>query len=392
MPIARTLSGYIARQFLTWFGAVFGTMISIAFLLDYLELIRRAGSRVQATWSVLLEMAALKLPHTAQDVMPFAILFGTMLVFWRMTRSNELVAARAAGISAWAFLAPAVLMALLIGMLAVMLFNPVASAMEAGYEQLENRILRLTGDPTALSDGALWLRQSDGRGGQVILHGEKVTGHDLVLHDVGLFFVDARSQFTGRIEAQSAKLGRGFWVIERGQRFLPGEPAEKFDAIRLATGLTSRKIEESLASPELDVVLGTARIHRAIGTIRFFGTASSAALQCPVGKAAPVLRDGAGGGLVQSADAAARRRDRLADERSRGRIPAVFPFRRRFCSGALVQNPGSAGRLDPDRRKHDLRRLDAASPRRRMTLGSPLMLAASMLLNRRSFRASPSRD
>ena len=74
MRIARTLSGYIARQFLTWFGAVFGTIISIAFLLDYIELIRRSGSREQATWGVLLEMAALKLPHTAQDVMPFVVL------------------------------------------------------------------------------------------------------------------------------------------------------------------------------------------------------------------------------------------------------------------------------------------------------------------------------
>src|ERR1051325_11490491 len=50
MPIARTLSGYIARQFLTWFGAVFGTMISIAFLLDYIELIRRSGTRDQGNW------------------------------------------------------------------------------------------------------------------------------------------------------------------------------------------------------------------------------------------------------------------------------------------------------------------------------------------------------
>lgn len=250
MPLARTLSGYIARQFLAWFGAVFGTMISVAFLLDYIELIRRSGSRAQATWGVLLQMAALKLPHTAQEVMPFAILFGTMLVFWRLTRSNELVAARAAGISAWAFLAPAVLTALLIGFVAVMLFNPLASVMRAGYEKLESRVLRLTGDPTSLSDGVLWLRQSDGAGGQVIIHGEKLAGRDLVLRDVGLFFTDARSQFTGRIEAQSARLDQGFWIIEQGQRFRPGEPAESFDMIRLATGLTSRKIEESLASPE----------------------------------------------------------------------------------------------------------------------------------------------
>jgi lipopolysaccharide export system permease protein len=250
MPVARTLSGYIARQFLAWFGAVFGTMISIAFLLDYIELIRRSGSRAQATWGMLLQMAALKLPHTALDVMPFAVLFGTMLVFWRLTRSNELVAARAAGISAWAFLAPAVVIALLIGMIAIMLFNPVASAMEASYEKLENRVLRMTGDPTSLSNGELWLRQSDGAGGQVILHGEKVTGGDLVLRDVGLIFIDPRSQFTGRIEARSATLEHGFWLIERGQRFRPGEPAEGFDAVRLVTDLTSRKIEESLASPE----------------------------------------------------------------------------------------------------------------------------------------------
>ena len=250
MPIARTLSFYIARHFLTWFGAVFGTMIGTAFLLDYIELIRRSGSREQATWGVLLEMAALKLPHTAQDVMPFAILFGTMLVFWRLTRSNELVAARAAGISAWAFLAPAVLTALLIGMISVMLFNPIASAMEAGYEKLESRILRMNGDPTSLSNGELWLRQSDGAGGQVILHGEKLAGSDLAMRDVGMFFTDARAQFTERIEAQSARLDQGFWVIERGQRFRPGEPAASFDAIRLATSLTARKIEESLASPD----------------------------------------------------------------------------------------------------------------------------------------------
>ena len=205
-------------------------MISIAFLLDYIELMRRAGSRDQATWGVLLEMAALKLPHTAQDVMPFAILFGTMLVFWRLTRSNELVAARAAGVSAWAFLAPALLMALLIGMVAVMLFNPIASAMQASYEKLENRILRLAGDPTSLSNGGLWLRQSDARRrSSILIHGEKIAAHDLVLRDVGLFFMDGRSQFTARIEAQSAKLERGFWVIEQGQRFRPGEPAEPFD-------------------------------------------------------------------------------------------------------------------------------------------------------------------
>jgi len=79
--LARTLSAYIARQFFIWFCGVFGTMVCVTFLLDYIELLRRGGNRAQATWGTLLEMAALKLPHTAQDVMPFAVLFGTMLAF-----------------------------------------------------------------------------------------------------------------------------------------------------------------------------------------------------------------------------------------------------------------------------------------------------------------------
>src|ERR1700759_5811766 len=100
-------------------------MLSISFLIDYIELLRRGSTRAGVTLGVLLEMAALKLPHTAQEVLPFAVLFGTMLAFWRLTRNHELVVARAAGVSVWQFLTPAVLVAFLIGLVAVTIFNPI---------------------------------------------------------------------------------------------------------------------------------------------------------------------------------------------------------------------------------------------------------------------------
>src|SRR6201993_3817291 len=101
-------------------------MLSISFLIDYIELLRRAATKSGVTLGVLLEMAALKLPHTAQEVMPFAVLFGTMLAFFRLTRNNELVVARAAGVSVWQFLTPAVVVAILVGITAVTVFNPIA--------------------------------------------------------------------------------------------------------------------------------------------------------------------------------------------------------------------------------------------------------------------------
>src|SRR5438105_5480365 len=205
VQVARILSAYIARQFFTWFAGVFGTMVAVTFLLDYLELLRRAGGRAQAGWGVLLEMAALKLPHTAQDVMPFAILFGTMLAFWRLTRSNELVVARAAGVSVWEFLTPAVLVALLVGVVAVTVFNPIASSMEASYEKLDSRVLRQGGDPMSLSRGGLWLRQSDAADGQILMHGEKHTASDMLLHNgVTVFFIVRIITFTMHIVYYSA--------------------------------------------------------------------------------------------------------------------------------------------------------------------------------------------
>lgn len=225
-------------------------MAIITFLADYIELIRRGGSRIQATLGLLLEMAALQSPQTAQEVLPFAILFGTMLAFWRLTRNNELVVARAAGVSVWQFLTPAVLVALLIGIAAVTIFNPVASVAAAAYEKLDARILSEGSDNTLLSSAGFWLRQSDAAGNQVIIHGADLASHDMVLTNVSIFFFDDHTRFASRIDARTARLKSGAWDIENGVRWRPDKPPEAFARWQLPTPLTARKIEESFASPD----------------------------------------------------------------------------------------------------------------------------------------------
>ena len=250
MHVAKTFSAYIARQFSAWFGGVFAAMVIITFLLDYIELIRRGGAKIQATLGLLFEMAALKLPHTAQEVLPFAILFGTMLAFWRLTRNHELVVARAAGVSVWQFLTPAVLVAFLIGLVAVTIFNPIASLTEAAYEKLESHILRQGSDQLSLSNSGLWLRQSDESGNQILIHARKIASQQLVLDSVTLFFFNDLTRFGSRVDAQNARLEEGDWVIQDGIRWIPNQPPQPFDEMHLATTLTPRKIEESFASPD----------------------------------------------------------------------------------------------------------------------------------------------
>jgi lipopolysaccharide export system permease protein len=248
--LARTLSAYIARQFFAWFCGVFGAMATITFLIDYIELIRRGATKAQVSMATLFEMAALKLPHTAQEAMPFAVLFGTMLAFWRLTRSNELIVARAAGVSVWQFLTPAVLVAFIIGVVAITVFNPVASSMQASYEKLNSRKLRQAADEMALSNSGLWLRQSDSAGEQIVIHGEKMPSPDLTLRAVSVFFFNHSTGFSSRVEARSAQLEQGYWRITDGTRWTPGRQPEAFSELRLKTELTAAKIEESFAPPD----------------------------------------------------------------------------------------------------------------------------------------------
>jgi len=132
----------------------------------------------------------------------------------------------------------------------VTIFNPIGSLTEAVYEKLESHVLRQGSDQLSLSNSGLWLRQSDQKGNQIVIHAGKIASQQLILDGVTLFFFNDLTQFTSRIDAQTAKLEKGDWLIENGIRWLPNEPPQPFVEFHLATTLTPRKIEESFASPD----------------------------------------------------------------------------------------------------------------------------------------------
>jgi lipopolysaccharide export system permease protein len=248
--IAKTLSSYLARQFLAWCGAVLALMLLLVFLLDYLELIRRGASRPEATLGLLFEMAVLKLPYMAQEVLPFGILFGTMAAFWRLTRTNELVVARAAGFSVWQFLTPAMLFALLIGVFSVTLFNPIASVTQAKYEALDKRVLRGSNDQFALLRSGLWLREADLQGNQRMIHAERSDQGDIVLENVSILFYRGIDEFAERVDAKHMRLEPERWEVTDGARWQRNGEVEPFATMELPTALTPRKIQDSFAAPE----------------------------------------------------------------------------------------------------------------------------------------------
>lgn len=249
MTIAPTLSRYIARQFGVWCAGVFVAMVGVAFVIDVVELLRRSGSKGDATVAVLLQMAIFKLPYLAQEILPFAMLFGSMLAFWRLTRSSELLVARAAGVSAWQFLAPAVLVAVAIGIFAVTVFNPVASVLRNRYDGLESRVLKGRSSDFTLSRTGLWLRQNDGTGTSII-HALRVAPDDGRLLDVTVLQFRDDDRLIRRIDAASARLEDRQWRLFESWSWRPGEQATAIGEFVLPTSITARGLQDSFSAPE----------------------------------------------------------------------------------------------------------------------------------------------
>ena len=100
-----TIYRYLAFRFLIGIGIVYGTFLLLALSIDFVELTNRTAGHGVST-AVVVGMALLQLPDLGQKMLPFAVLLGGVLAFAMLSRNQELVAIRAAGMSAWDFLAP----------------------------------------------------------------------------------------------------------------------------------------------------------------------------------------------------------------------------------------------------------------------------------------------
>ena len=250
MKVSTTLSRYLAIQFLFWLIGVFLIFMAIAMLFDVVEMLRRTSNKDDISLGLVVYMSALKMPFLAQSTLPFMTLFAAMLTFWRLARANEAVVARAAGISAWQFILPAFLITFLLGALAVMVVNPLAAAMLEKFQKIEAEVIKNRPSMISVSQSGVWLRQNDSGGGHAVVHALRVSPQNIVLHDVIIFRFDENNRFLERIDAPTATLRQGYWLIPEGWRSRPKPETSPVVNMRLPTDLTKDNILESFSRPE----------------------------------------------------------------------------------------------------------------------------------------------
>ncbi len=249
MRLSATLSAYIARQILFWIGVVFLGLSSVLLMFDLVEQFRRVAGKPDVGYGVAIQLALLQLPHLVELTLPFVVLFGAMMAFWRLSRSSELVVARAAGVSAWQFLLPGLAIAVLLGTFQMAAFNPLAATLLARFERLDATYLKHSTSRLAVSRTGLWLRQGDDRG-QTVINALRSTSDGTELLTVIFFVFEIPDRFVRRIDAERAVLQDGYWSIRNAWISSPNEERRLVETYTVATDLTPDKIQDSFASPE----------------------------------------------------------------------------------------------------------------------------------------------
>ncbi|MGI9450468.1 MAG: LptF/LptG family permease, partial [Geminicoccaceae bacterium] len=232
-----TLSAYIAKHAALGIAIAMFALGMIAVVVDLIELLRRSSSRPDATFAVVFQMAWLHLPFFLQKLLPFAVLFGAMFSFQRLTRSHELVAARAVGVSVWQFLMPALTVSILLGVFMVTILNPIGAVLIAKYENMERNYFSNSSALVTVSLGGLWLRQQSNEG-ELLLHARQMTRTPPKLSNVTVFFFDEQKRFTARADAETANLELGYWNMVKPIYAVKDGSARLMDSMKIPTDLT----------------------------------------------------------------------------------------------------------------------------------------------------------
>jgi len=187
---------------------------SLIMLIDFVEISRGVGSDVDLSALRILGLMGMKSPAVILQLMPFVFLFGTLAAYVGLNRRSELIAMRAAGLSAWRFVLPAAGTALIFGVLTISVLGPVA-AWGDGLFQRERT--RLSSNPVETDQPkAVWIREGNSQR-QMIIRAARQDSATARLQDVTVFIYTVGEggalSFVERIDAASAALTSGSWRL-----------------------------------------------------------------------------------------------------------------------------------------------------------------------------------
>lgn len=246
------IEGYVLKRTLWSVAGALAIIGALILLIDFVEVSRSVGTRAQSSPLQTLGLTLMKSPNVVLQLLPFVFLFGVLAAFVGLNRRSELVAMRAAGVSAWRFIFPAALATFIAGVATILALGPLASYLNDRFERTRTEMLEgyiAAPSPT----GEVFLRQGDGRT-QIVVRAAEREARTSRLKNVSLWIYslgeDGRPNFEQRVDAATAELRDGFWRLSQAREASPGRQALTYDRLDIPSTLKPEEAFQRFASPD----------------------------------------------------------------------------------------------------------------------------------------------
>jgi lipopolysaccharide export system permease protein len=242
---------YVLVQQARSLGIALGVIAALIMLIDFVEISRGVGSDVDLSGARIFGLMLLKSPQVIIQLLPFVFLFGTLAAFVGLNRRSELIAMRAAGVSAWRFVLPAAGAALVFGLITVSALGPLAASADGLFQRERTRLSGSAAGVEAVP--TVWIREGDDTR-QMVIRAERQDRSSARLLDVTFFIytngAEGMRTFSERIDADSASLSNGSWRLVNAVGAEIGQRAVRYATLDLPSSLSDEEAFERFARPQ----------------------------------------------------------------------------------------------------------------------------------------------
>jgi lipopolysaccharide export system permease protein len=265
---SRQITFYMARLFLVRTFAVLAMLVLILLALDLLgesgKILAVEGNKQ----SDVLAYVGMRAPQIISRMLPFSVLLGTLITFTTLSQNSEVVAMKAAGLSAHQILAPLIVASLLVAGTSFLFNDSVvapATAQLKKWQDLEYE--KVPADSGVKTN--VWVRE-----GQDIINAATVTVENgqTKLNGVTVYL---RSENILRqvIKAESAVFVSGEWVLSKASVFDAASISQKeYATLKVGKGVTPDRFQYVKVDGE---ALGFMPLYRAIQGLKESGRRTS---------------------------------------------------------------------------------------------------------------------
>jgi lipopolysaccharide export system permease protein len=237
---SRTLTWYLAKTFVVRILAV---LVMLVLVLMMLDLLSRTGAILEVPGNgegELLRYVSLRIPQLIARFLPYSVLLATIITLATFNQNSEVIAMKAAGLSAHQILAPLVLTALMVAGLQFAFNERIVIRANAALDAWEAVDYGpVPTDPDVRPNVYL----NDGN--DVLLAAQIVgTGPRTEMRGVTFYERDDSDMIVRQLRAPSARFAAPGWRLENARQFEVG-PAEARDLagpVVVARGITLDQI------------------------------------------------------------------------------------------------------------------------------------------------------